>query len=689
MKLSLDGLKNADWKQLAVDHGEKVGLAVAVLIAGVVLLTGPWSPYDAKRPELVDSEVDRAARDLRQSVWTREVREADVPELDVEARAKDLLEPVSPEPFRLVKPVFRPLNPMQELGNEPTWLPPEDVVADAETLLVRLKKLDRVKAEEAAEDDEQTDDVDSQFQLNSGGLAAGGFPGFDGGDESGGMSDYGKGMRDSMGGVQDEGPSGMENYGASMGGMSQMMGGEGGPGRPVGDKDARGRGVKVVAVRAVFPYRKQVQELSDSLGVPFADAERRLQLLELQVERQRAVPGPNPWAGPWEPVDRAAAEALLAEDAGDASSREIVSRRVTDPAITFPLLSRVYGVYTGKPGDPGIGTHPRISGFDLSVEDRAAQDRMLAKLKERAEAARQRQEAAGETGPRKRTFDRGGFDARAAEDELADGKQSDEDAALLAELKALGADDVLLLARYFDVAVEPGQAYRYRTRLAVRNPNFGLGAADVADASALEGEERYTPWSEPSPPARVPSDEYVFLADVRPEPGGLPEATLEVTQFSRQYGTLVRDKERVKPGELVAFEDRSAYLLDPVKGVYEKRGDYLFDTDQIVLDVFAPPADAAELHPDLNLSSRDLPPGRVLLLAGTGAVNEVDAAQTPVRTAVNRQVDAMRNALSASLQDKDAVPEKSSGGGFGFGGGAGVGDGYNPGGGGGRRRGGR
>ena len=60
MKFSLDAVKNADWKQLAIDHGEKVGFAAALLVAAAVLFGGRWTPYAETQPAGVDTAVDGA-----------------------------------------------------------------------------------------------------------------------------------------------------------------------------------------------------------------------------------------------------------------------------------------------------------------------------------------------------------------------------------------------------------------------------------------------------------------------------------------------------------------------------------------------------------------------------------------------------------------------------------------------------
>ena len=660
MKFSLDAVKNADWKQLAIDHGEKAGFAAALLLAAAVLLWGRWTPYAETQPAGVDRQVDLARQDLKRSVWTDEKRAEDVPPMNVRERAEALLVKEDIHKYDLPHAFRAPLVAGGSAATEPKWLAPEDVLVDVETLLVRLTPSDEAEAdeEEEADETEPEDDIPDEFRIAGPGGATGrgdlpsGFGGFDGGgrgpggmDESGGSGSYDEGFDSS--GFGDESVDGGRGPGGFGGGRS------GRAGATKIDETARGRGVKVAAVRAVFPYRRQVQELAKALGnIPYSQAEARLEFLELQVERQRAIPGDNPWAGPWAAVDRQAAEDLLAEDAG--ATREFVPVNITDPAITFPLLSRVYGFFDADRGK-GTGTHPRISGFDLSKEAQAYQEQILEKYRARTEEANARRAAEADRGTRKRAFGRDKFDAGDAAAQLAGGDA--EDKALLEQLNEVMVENVLMLVRFFDVAVEPGQMYRYRVRLALKNPNFGYGMADVEDPAALTGEERLTPWSDPSAPVVVQDDEFAFLTDARAGEGGAaPAARLEVTQYSREFGTYVRDKTSdLHAGDLLTFEDGRAFVIDPVKGAYSKKQAYVFDTDQVVLDVFAPPADAADLHPDLKLGGRDTPAGRVLLLAGTGAVTTVDATDAVRKVKLNEFVDRMQTGLTASLTDRDAV----------------------------------
>ena len=650
MKFSLDAVKGLDWKQFGIDHGEKIGLGAAALAVGAMLFLGRWTPYTATSPTGIENDVARQARLLSDSKLEPDRLAADAPAFDVAARARAVLKELRVDAVDIVQPVTAPLYPLQAPNGEPTWLPVETLVADAVTLPVRLIDEGAVTVADAGGTDpadEPAADDFGDFAVPGAGAGGASPPGFSGdpyGGDSGSDGNYVPGG---------PGASGFDEQ--TFGGPDS---GSDGYGAPAANQNARGKGVKMVAVRGVFPYRRQVQELAKALGVPYAEAKTRLEFLDVEIERQRAAPGPNPWVEDWEPVDRAAAEALLAEDYSGSQGRspEVVSLAVTDPSITFPLFTRGIGYWDGK----DEATHDRIRDFNIGKEDQELERRARARLEELAGAA---EEAAGTGGPRKRSFRGSAVDIRAAAADVAqEAPAGENEDPIMAEIRRLSAADVLLLTRFFDVAVEPGQAYRYRMRLVVANPNFGLGEADVSDRAALVGETRKTPWSDPSGVAAVPLDEYVFLASAKTGPAGeSPQAEFEVTQFSRQYGTPISENiPRVRPGDLLVYEDRTTFILDPFKLEKDTKADYVFDTDHVVLGITALPDGAAELHPDLKLGDRSVPNGRAMLLLSTGAVAEVDAGLTPEREKVAGTVKLYREKLGAQLTDKNAAPPPSA-----------------------------
>ena len=87
------------------------------------------------------------------------------------------------------------------------------------------------------------------------------------------------------------------------------------------------------------------------------------------------------------------------------------------------------------------------------------------------------------------------------------------------------AAGTLMLFRYLDFDVNPGEAYRYRVKLEFANPNYLVSTDQVKEASVAENETRTTAWSEPSAPVVVKADTNTFLADIEPGSPYLTGAT--------------------------------------------------------------------------------------------------------------------------------------------------------------------
>jgi len=64
--------------------------------------------------------------------------------------------------------------------------------------------------------------------------------------------------------------------------------------------------------------------------------------------------------------------------------------------------------------------------------------------------------------------------------------------------------------RFIDTTVEPGKTYRYRVRVSVRNPNFGLPGEYLLEPELAKAPILVAPWSEPSAPAHI-ADKHRFL----------------------------------------------------------------------------------------------------------------------------------------------------------------------------------
>jgi len=158
----------------------------------------------------------------------------------------------------------------------------------------------------------------------------------------------------------------------------------------------------------------------------------------------------------------------------------------------------------------------------------------------------------------------------------------------------VGAD--LLLFRYFDFKVEPGECYRYRVQLIVANPSFQQ--TFVTAPAVAEGEFRATPWSAPSPPVVVASDVDYALTKVPLVRGRHDGAELNVVQFDTDLGTLIMDTFRVAFGALVGIQKKSMHL--DVAGPTFKEEDVTFTSNDVLLDSAATPNLSSALT-DLNI----------------------------------------------------------------------------------------
>lgn len=166
-----------------------------------------------------------------------------------------------------------------------------------------------------------------------------------------------------------------------------------------------------------------------------------------------------------------------------------------------------------------------------------------------------------------------------------------------------------LLFRYFDFTVTPGNSYRYRVRLVLRNPNYKRPVEELVDASVAEGELRMTPWSEPTTPSDIPEEQKVFLAKVdkgRPESGVAPAANMDIVQWFADAGTSISVKlEKLQLGQFVGGRAKTE-VLRPEMSLKEEEIPVF--TGSILADIAMAPLaelDAAE-HADLKVDAKRL-----------------------------------------------------------------------------------
>jgi hypothetical protein len=117
------------------------------------------------------------------------------------------------------------------------------------------------------------------------------------------------------------------------------------------------RGQRAIVVRGVFPLRKQAQKIMDAKHDPtLKDARSLVDIANFEIQRQKAMPGPDPWneeKNPWQTLDQSVGLKVLSEVMNYAE--EIVDYSNTFWTITSPLPGRLVGDWSSY-----IVGHPKI-----------------------------------------------------------------------------------------------------------------------------------------------------------------------------------------------------------------------------------------------------------------------------------------------------------------------------------------
>ena len=122
-----------------------------------------------------------------------------------------------------------------------------------------------------------------------------------------------------------------------------------------------------------------------------------------------------------------------------------------------------------------------------------------------------------------------------------------------------------ILFRFFDFNVEPGKRYRYRVRLYLTNPNYGVAERYlVPELAALsQSKEEWkqyidTEWSEPSQVVNMSLDDSVLVAGVSKSTraDSEPSGTITAVHWDYEKGTEVFDEFSVDRGSVANFYDQ-------------------------------------------------------------------------------------------------------------------------------------
>ncbi len=355
--------------------------------------------------------------------------------------------------------------------------------------------------------------------------------------------------------------------GASPGG-GQVGGGRGEVRKPVGggvkpSNEAKLKCQPWAVVTALVPIEKQAAEYSRVFSHAMGEAAERDTPRYARVLVERAViDAKNPDKLDWKPLGPLTVDQADWEQKGE----EIVDTKYLDPNLTFRLGPLVGGDWTDSV------THPKIPPFWVT----------------------------------------NAADVAAPAVPVAPGAPGKPAAAPRA---ARTVSHKLL--RVFDYTVQPNGRYRYRVKLELQNPNFGLNVKFLKNPAALlnSQELRTTEkWSDPTDVVTIPSGFEVLAGGVEPKLVE-PAANLLVTTLNRQDGVPASTKTRTYRASLANKKESKVLATDPRNKKVIVIDEVDFNSGIVVVDIYGGKSVSNQK------SKRESPftaPGEVLLLDAQG-----------------------------------------------------------------------
>jgi hypothetical protein len=629
MKGLMGKLKGMPIKQVLLNHAEKIVLGTAGLIVLAALASTTWGGIEKQPQELMDNAT-KAGQALHTGPWPQDEQakftESTYANMAV-AMSTKLADPGGriSEMFAYDKPMSFPLYKRIDPKTEVTWPVVTMMIADAGQMIMATEK-------EAPLPEEMPEGEEDAVPADNPRLPAKAAAGHASGKAAKGHA----------------AAKGASPADLMLNSQSTMMAGDalGGAGSSITP-----RGINYIAVRGIVELDQFHKAIRDALRLDQLDEARSyLEFMDVKVQRQKAVAGPTPWLDAnWEDVDIAKADEVFQECQ---LAPDIVQLELTDPVITMPLPARLDKDYTD------IVSHPFIKDFQLSKEQRDQQEKLIRALQDEAGE----NGGNGNKPPRRRGFSGVTEDIKGMKEDYLSNNGGDMSAVykragmagpgaggrpgpgqppmsgsgqltLLPPPKGkssgmhgagsmpgmpgapgmqgrpgqagvqqagLAAVGYVYLLRYLDFDVNPGEAYRYRVKLVVANPNYREQVDKVRNASDAEGETRDTGWSEPTAPAVIKTDTSVFLTKLDERNRYRGEAEMKIFQWDPQLGTYIDGEIRVKPGQFVSGLGESE-RLDLATPSLEKKT-VLFASKQFLVDTSLPTKIIPSEHEDLKLA---------------------------------------------------------------------------------------
>lgn len=194
-----------------------------------------------------------------------------------------------------------------------------------------------------------------------------------------------------------------------------------------------------------------------------------------------------------------------------------------------------------------------------------------------------------------------------------------------------------LLFRFLDFKVEARKFYRYRVKLVIKNPNFGLEGSHLEKPELAQGETRETAWSQESAPVGVPIHERFFAGSMGTVSGEAePSASVGVRRWYPPLGSDIyyefaekfRGASLNHPGTTVVH-----VIPKDLKGT---KGNAAVTTDALLADFSWEKTTAKIRGPMPTIAGQEprpcLHPSEVLVMNGRGElVIQTELGDTPLR----------------------------------------------------------
>ena len=721
MKDLMGKIKGFEYKAFFLRHGEKVGMGFTGLLVLICLVMTSWVGY-AKTPQEMEEAAQKMETQLRTNVWP-EAKQAEFVVLGAEQQVARLETPIELSPFDYLVPMSPKLYAYRMPADEPEVLPPLNVMVHSGVMAMALPaKMDEMTGEEEETPVKPAKPEKPRSNREKGGNRSGTLT----------MSPAMRGA----GGPDDDNPSTNP-----MAAMMGMMGGGMYPGMgggSMGGGAARSRGAWYNVVTAKVDRQKQIELLRAALHTDTAiEAAEFLEYYDFKIERQRAVPGPDPWTGPWVALNTKLSMDVLRDEAAyfeaDLVPTENISQIFTSPLpgrldidwefdeVGHPDLPKLDDyerelelaqsaaalLLAGNEADSnapqGPGGFANLQRDANSIRSAASSIDGGAKMGEMMEKYMSNMGKRGPggaggpggpgSGPGRMSGgpnSRGGAGAAGMNRMMPSGMSRPGSfppgsmpsgssypgmgmspmgggmypgmGGMYPGMGGAGMGGVgsqgpnLLLFRYFDFEVEPGECYRYRIQLVIRNPSHE--ETFVSTPEVANGETRSSKWSEPSSPAAVPKDIEYALVKVQKKAGRREGAALNVVQVDTAVGTLISDTLPLTYGQYVGGTKKSTHLNIAVPSLDEE--DVTFNSKEILVDSIGGPVLSSTAIQELGLSGKQAqkygdgsPLDQAITLNRFGELIPLDAdSNGEIQPSIKRYKD--QNEEYKDLQDSGA-----------------------------------